>query len=149
MYSMNQYTHSVSRVCALTAWIFNKLSKSKQEPVSVQWGYCWHGVRVIETPLYEYWPDMRFKNLIVVPFLLSTLTEFPFRRLVADVITAARWGKLYHKNCRLYGIRGPARPLRKYRNLYRKNFGKIQDFTGYNLEKKRNNKGIIKWYLFS
>ena len=40
--------------------------------------------------------------------------------------------------------RGPARPLRKYRNLYRKKFGKIQDFTGYNLEKKRKNKGIIK-----
>ena len=40
MYSMNQYTHSVSRVCAPTTWIFNKLSKSKQEPVRVQWGYC-------------------------------------------------------------------------------------------------------------
>ena len=45
-------------------------------------------------------------------------------------------------------IRGPARPLRKYRNLYRKNFGKIQDFTGNNLEKKRKNKGIIKQVPF-
>ena len=70
MYGMNQYTYSVSRVCTPTAWIFNKLSKSKQEPVCVQWSYCWRGARVIETPLYEYWPDRRFINLIVMPLLL-------------------------------------------------------------------------------
>ena len=40
MYSMNQYTHSVSRVCTPTAWIFKKQSKSKPEPVHMQWGYC-------------------------------------------------------------------------------------------------------------
>ena len=82
MYSLNQYTYYVSRICAPTAWIFNKLSKSKQEPVRVQWGYCWRGVRVIEKPLYDYWPDWRFINLIVMPLLLSTLAEFPF--LFAD-----------------------------------------------------------------
>ena len=78
MYSMNPYTHSVSSLCAPTAWIFNKLSKSKPKPVRVKWGYCWRGVRVIETPLYEYWSDRRLKNLIVLPLLLSTPTEFPF-----------------------------------------------------------------------
>ena len=82
MNSMNQYTHSVNRVCTLMACIFYKLSKSKPEPVRVQWSYCWRGVRVIETPLYEYWPDMRLKNLIVMPLLPSTLAEFPF--LFAD-----------------------------------------------------------------
>ena len=82
MYCLNQYTHSVSRVCASTAWIFNTLSKSKQEPVRVQWGNCWRGVRVIEKLLYDYWHDRRFINLIIMPLLLSTLAEFPF--LFAD-----------------------------------------------------------------
>ena len=72
MNRMNQYMHSVSSVWAPTTWIFNKLSKSKPDSVRVQWGYCWRGVRVIETSLYEYWPDRQFKNLIVLPLLLST-----------------------------------------------------------------------------
>ena len=54
-----------------------------------------------------------------------------------------KW-KWSRNKANLRDFRGPARPLTKYRNLYRKNFGKIQDFTGYNLEKKRKNKGIIK-----
>ena len=52
--------------------------------------------------------------------------------------------KQHHRSALLNIYRGPARPSRKYRNLYRKNFGKIQDFTGYNLEKKRRNKRTIK-----
>ena len=75
---------------------------------------------------------------------------------MAAILSRGRWVKL-----ETFGVlesssatlphgshRGPARPLRKYRNLYRKNFGKIQDFTGKNLRKKRKNKGSIKQLIY-
>ena len=100
IYSMNQYTHSVSRECKPMAWIFNKQSKSKPEPVRKQWGYCCRG----EIPLYTYWPDRQYKNLIASLTVHTRWIPILFRRLVADVITVALWGKSYHKHCRLYGI---------------------------------------------
>ena len=100
MYSMNQYTHSVSRVCTPTAWIFKKLSKSKPEPVRVQWGYCLRGVRVLETPLYDYWPDRRLKNLIVMPSLPycpHSPNFLSFSQISSRCHNRGTFWQLYHK----------------------------------------------------